>query len=150
MNATIALAVHLPREGGPRLIDVFSDNREILLLESAVLVGEVDPLQIVYEHRDKQAREDEEFSNYVENLLSKPFLKSEIQEHGVQWLKSKIRIEKYQRDEREAARIIADYAFEVFRAEMEKTDFLLAGPRAEVRIRIFILEGGQLSGVTAA
>lgn len=149
MNATIALAVHL-RKDGPLLVDVFSDSREILLLESAVLVGEADPLRVVYEHRDKLAREDEEFSNYVENLLSQPFLRSEIQEHGVQWLKSRIRIERYQRDERDAARIIAEYALEVFRSTREKTDFLLAGPRTEVRIRIFVLENKQLGSASAA
>ena len=64
-------------------------------MESSVHLGDRNPLQRVYDHRNDQFREDEEFSDYVEDLLSRPNLKAEMQNYGVQWLKSKIRIERY-------------------------------------------------------
>jgi hypothetical protein len=91
----------------------------------------------VYENRERQKREDEEFGDYVEELLSQPFIRSEIQEHGVQWLKSKIRIEQFQRCEQEPTAVIAQYALKVIRDNPEATDFLLAGPISKVRVRVF-------------
>jgi hypothetical protein len=149
MKATIALAVDY-QDGSPKLLDVLSDSREITILESALSHGDGGALQKVYEHREKIAMEDEEFSIYVEDLLSKPFIKTEIQEHGVQWLKSKIRIEQFQKNELDAARVIADYAFEVFRTEHKRDDFMLAGPTSEVRIRVFVLNEQSESFQNAA
>ena len=40
-------------------------------------------------------------------------MRPEVQEHGLQWLRSKIRIEQYQRTETEAAKIIAKYALQI-------------------------------------
>jgi len=136
--ATVALVVQgNPIEEQPALMDVISDDREINLLETYSRSGEQDLLRAVYEFRERQSAEENEFGQYVEDLLSQPFLNSEIQEHGVQWLRSKIRIEQFQRSETEAARIIADYAMKILTENPEKRDFFLAGPNTMVRIRIF-------------
>jgi hypothetical protein len=37
--------------------------------------------------------------------------------------------------------VIAQYAFQVFSGDPKKTDFLLAGPRARVRVRVIDLSG---------
>ena len=132
--ATVALVV----EGQSHsLVDVISDDHEISLLESSCKSGERDLLRPVYEFRQKQCAEDEQFGEYVEDLLSQPFLRTEIQEHGLQWLKSKIRIEEFQRTENEAAKIIAEYAMKILTENPEKTDFFLAGPKTMVRVRVF-------------
>lgn len=137
-SATVALVVQ-NTNGKHQLVDTLSDDREINVLESAITTGETDPLSKVYTHRESQAVEENEFADYVEELLSHPFLRREIQEHGVQWLKSKMRIEQYQKSETEAAKIIAEYAFQLFCHEPDRTDFFLAGPSAEVRVRIFVI-----------
>jgi hypothetical protein len=144
--ATIALIVRSqggPGRKEPELVEVLSDDREISILETAAEDEHADPLAKIYEHRSIQAREDDEFADYVEDLLSQPFVKPEIQEHGVQWLKSKIRIEEFQKNEREAAKIIAEYALKVFRGNPDRRDFLLAGPKAHVRVRIFVMDSAQ-------
>ena len=135
---TIALAVSF-KDGSPRLVDTISDSREILILEEALELGADDALQVVYDHREKQSREDNEFSDYVENLLSKPFLKDDVQKHGIQWLKSRMRIDQFQKDEAEAAKVIANYAFEIFSEDQQLKDFFLAGPKAQVRVRVFVI-----------
>jgi hypothetical protein len=93
--------------------------------------------------------EEGEFGDYVEELLSQPFVGTEIQEHGVQWLKSKIRIERYQRTETDAAKVIAEYAMKVVSEDPDKTDFFLAGPNTMVRIRVFPLNLQNPSGFSS-
>jgi hypothetical protein len=141
---TVALIVRFDGKS-PRLLDSLTDDTEIHRLESAVESGESDPLQAVYAMRAQQAKEDEEFGNYVEDLLSQPFVRPEIREHGVQWLKSKLRIEEFQRSEREASSVIAQYAFKVFEESPWRRDFFLAAPAAKVRIRIFAMEESDQS-----
>ncbi|MFL5814163.1 MAG: hypothetical protein ACJ763_11350 [Bdellovibrionia bacterium] len=136
---TIALAVEM-KNGTPVLLETISDSHEIQLLEQSVQLGETDPLGRVRTHREKQKLEDNEFSDYVEDLLSKPFLKAEIQKYGVQWLKSRIRIEQFQEDEKEAAKVIAEYAFKIFAEETALRDFFLSGPKAQVRVRVIIVQ----------
>ncbi len=137
-SAIVGLVVDYENES-PRLLEIISDDREIAVIESACEEGDSDPLQKLEQGRQKAAVEEEEFANYVEELLSQPFLRPEIQAHGVQWLKSKSKIEQYQRNEAEAAKIIADYAFKVFVEDPSKTDFFLVGPSTQVRIRVFSL-----------
>jgi hypothetical protein len=141
--ATIALIVKSARDRDPEVVEVLSDDREISLLESGWETGDDRALGKVYEYRDIQLREDDEFADYVEDLLSQPFVKPEIQEHGLQWLRSKIRIEEFQKNEKEAAQVIAEYALKVFRGNPERKDFLLAGPKAQVRVRIFVMEAAH-------
>jgi hypothetical protein len=135
---TVALIVRY--DGNiPSLVETFSDDREIELFEAALSTGESNPLDSVYEMRARQAKEDEEFGDYVEELLCQPFVKPEIMEHGVQWLKSKMKIEQYQKCELEATKVIAGYAFKLYQEDPQKVDFLLAGPAAKVRVRVFKL-----------
>jgi hypothetical protein len=136
--ATVALVIRFNGKS-PTLIDFLSDDREIHLLDAGYDGGDVDPLKRVYEHRAQSTREEDEFGDYVEELLSQPFLRSEIREHGVQWLKSKIRIEQYQQNESDAAKIIAEYAYKVYRDDPSRTDFFLEGPATRVRIRVFVI-----------
>jgi len=135
---TVALVVRYEGDA-PTLLETFSDDREIAILETAVNEGEASPLDIIHAMRARQAKEDEEFGDYVEELLCQPFVRPEIQEHGIQWLKSKIRIEQYQKCEGEATHVIAAYAFKLFIEDPDRVDFLLAGPSAKVRIRVFNL-----------
>jgi hypothetical protein len=135
---TIALVV--TRNGGePVLTETLTSAEEILELELAMINHEPEPLKRVHEYRLRQVSEDEEFADFVEGMLSQPFLKPDVQEHAVQWFKSRSKIETYQKAEDEASRVIALYAFQVFADDPRKTDFLLAGPRARVRIRVIDL-----------
>ena len=137
-SATLALVVRI-ENGQPSFVEALSDDREIQILEAVMSTGDPDPLGKVYAQRDSQRKEDEEFGDYVEELLSQPFVRPEIREHGVQWLRSKMRIEQYQRSEAEAARVIADYAYKMFREDQARKDFYLAGPTNRVRVRILLL-----------
>jgi hypothetical protein len=127
-------------DDSPILIEKFSDNHEIEIFESAVESGEVSPLGMIYQLRDRKKVEEEEFGNYVEELLSQPFLKSEVQKHGLEWLQSKHKIEQFQKTEREATEIIAQYAYRVYLEDPKRVDFILSGPSAKVRIRVFELK----------
>jgi len=141
-SATIALVVRF--EGGkPSLVETLSDEREILFLENACEEGEEAPLNELHRRRALQSREDDEFGDYVETLLTQPFLRSDIRDHGVQWLRSKLRIEEYQQTEREAATTIASYAFQVYEQDPDMTDFSLSGTASLVRVRVFVLNKGQ-------
>lgn len=132
------------------LVETISDDHEIAAFENALEAGVGNPLESVYALRVKQAKEDEDFGIYVENLLSQPFVRTEIQEHGVAWLKSKIRIEEYQKCETDAAKVIAGFAFTRFQQEPELKEFLLVGPVAKVKVRIFRVSSASIQIQNAA
>ncbi len=133
---TVALVVN--KDGNQiELIDAFSDDQEIELLEKAFSDGEEDPIEMVYQLREKALKEDEEFGDYVEELLSYPFLSPQIQDHGLNWLRSKMKIEEYRKSEEEATQVIAEHALKIYQGDQSKTDFTLAGPTAQVKIRVF-------------
>jgi hypothetical protein len=132
---TIALIV-ANTNGETILAETLTDSDEIQEMELAMQNQEENPLRRVLEFRGKQISEDEEFADFVEDLLSQPFLKPDVQEHAVQWFKSRAKIESYQKAEDEASKVIARYAFQVYVTDPARTDFLLAGPRAKVRIRV--------------
>jgi hypothetical protein len=136
--ATLAIAVRLD-EGKPILLDTFSDGHEIHLLETSLSKGVDDPLKPIYDRRVEQTLEDEKFSDYVEDLLSHPFVKPEIQEHGVQWLRSKIRIDQYQGEESQAAKVIAQFAFQMFCEDPTRTELMLEGPASQVKVKIVVV-----------
>lgn len=143
-TSTIALILSYPPpalSGDPSLVETLSDHYEIELMESYLKAGEKNPLQHIYEYRSRESRRDEEFGNYVEDLLCRPFLNHELQNHAVHWLKSKIKIEEYQKIECQAAQTIADFAYQIYQKDPTKTDFCLAGENRQVRIRIFIVNG---------
>lgn len=143
-TSTVALVVAIESEC-PSLIDILCDDSEIQLMETALLAGAKDALSQLYDQRAQLEKQENEFGDYVEELLSQPFLKAEVQMHGVQWFKSKIRIEQFQKSERQAAKIIADYAYKIFQSDPTKTDFFLQSSTHQVRIRIFPVEAGSTS-----
>ena len=137
-TATVALVVRF-EDKNPKLVETISDDREIHIFETACEKGTSDPIEELMLFRRLQVKEEEDFGEYVEELLCQPCVRTEVQEHAVKWLKSKIRIDQFQKSESDAARIIADYAYRIFRDSPEKTDFMLVGFTAKVRIRVFVL-----------
>ncbi|MBS1959981.1 MAG: hypothetical protein JST80_10945 [Bdellovibrionales bacterium] len=121
------------------LTETLTSSEEILELELAIMNQDPEPLKRVHDFRAKQVADEEEFADFVEGLLSQPFVKPEVQEHAVQWFKSRSKIETYQKAEDDASRIIANYAFQIYCSDSAKIDFMLAGPRAKVRVRIIDL-----------
>jgi len=143
---TIALIVS-HEQGEPILADTLTSLEEILELELAMMNRDPEPLKRVLEYRLKQVSEEEEFADFVEGLLSQSFVKPDVQEHAVQWFKSRAKIESYQKAEDDASRVIALYAFQVYRNDPGRTDFLLAGPRAKVRIKVIDLDQSQYRSI---
>ncbi len=141
---TIALIVTLRKEG-PILTETLTSADEILELDLAIHNREPQPMKRVHDYRLKQVAEDEEFADFVEGLLSQPFLKPEVQEHAVQWFKSRVKIEGFQKAEDEASRVIAQYAYQIYLADSQRTDFLLTGPKAKVRIRVIEIASAEVS-----
>lgn len=136
---TIALIVSRT-QGEPILTETLTSAEEILELELAMMNRDPEPLKRVEEFRSKQTYEEEEFADFVEGLLSQSFVKPDVQEHAVQWFKSRAKIESYQKTEDDASRVIALYAFQVYSADPSRTDFMLAGPRSKVRIKVIDLD----------
>lgn len=134
--ATVALVVGDHSD----LLEIISDEREIAVFEKESVKSSTNPLQKVWDYRAKQIQEENNFADYVEELITKPFQKPEVKEHGIQWLKSRIRIEQFQRTESEAAQIIAKFALDVYIKDREKTDFFLKGPTTQVRVKVFVVE----------
>lgn len=124
----------------PVLIESLSDELEIATLEAAVSAGEKNPMSLVHELREQRSLEDESFGNYVEELLSRPFIPPEVREHGVEWFKSKNRIESFHKAESEARAVIAEFAFKLFKTDPTRRDFILSSHQSEVRVRVFVLE----------
>ncbi len=137
---TIALIVTTTHHQKPVLCEALTSADEILELELALMNGDAEPMKRVHAFRSKQNTDDEEFADFVEGLLSQPFVKPDVQEHAVQWFKSRAKIEAYQKAEDNASQVIALYAFEIYQSNPTKTDFFLAGPRAKVRIRVIELK----------
>jgi len=141
---TVVLVIH-KHENAYKLIETFSNDQEITLFEEAFNRNHSDPLRVVLEYRSQQKQEDEAFGDFVENLLSQPFLRQEIQHHGIEWLKSKIKIEQFQKNEEEATAVIAHYAFRLFEEDRNRPEFFLVGPKAKVRIRVFTVTSEQMT-----
>ncbi len=137
---TIALVVSSTDKETPVLFEALTSADEILELELALMSADPNPLKRVHDFRQKQLMEDEEFADFVEGLLSQPFVKPDVQDHAVQWFKSRAKIEAYQKAEDGASKVIAMYAFEIYQSDPGRTDFFLAGPKAKVRIRVIELK----------
>jgi len=134
-TGTVALVVRI-ESGSPILLDQISDDRELEILDRCVKEGSSRALEEVYLQRDRVVEEEEQFGDFVEALITQPYVKPEILEHGVQWLRSKVKIEEFQRQEREATRVIANYAFQVFAENQDLREFMLSGPSAQVQIKV--------------
>ena len=133
---TVALVV---RFDGPQpvLLEILSDDTEIKLIEEVIRKGESEPLKRLQQLRTQQQAEDETFGDYVEQLLVHPFLKPELREHGLNWFHSKLRIERFRKNEAEAAKVIAEYALKIYQDIPDRKEFILAGPKAKVQVKIF-------------
>lgn len=140
MKKTNTVALIITGAGtSSKLVETLSDEFEIGCLEQALVSGKANPMEEIYELRQRQSKQDTEFGDYVEEILSRPFVNPSVQGHAVKWLKSKIRIENFQKMERNAAEVIAQYAYEIFQRDPEKMDFFLCSPKNKIRIRIFRL-----------
>ena len=136
-TVAVVLAADPETKATERWIETFSDEREIAALEQAIESGNPFPLQSVYEFRARIDREDTEFGDYVEDLLCQKTVRPEVQSHGFAGLRSKMKIEQFRRQEREAAEVIANFALAKYEEDPALEDFVLAGPGVQVRIRSF-------------
>jgi hypothetical protein len=118
------------------LVDSFSDQEEIDLLLHSIEKGEEDPLLLVHQFRKKRELEEEEFGDTVEELLQNPFLNTEIRNHGLEWFKSRIRMEKFRSAEQEAREVVSAYAFQLFQKNPRLRDFTLEGQNSAVRVKV--------------
>jgi ATP-dependent Lon protease len=138
---TVALVVRM--EGSQtQLVETLSDAQEILVLETALKKGDRDPLAHVQQLRELRQGEDEQFADYVESILIYPFVKADIRKQGLDWFRSKLRIEHYQKSESEATKVIAQFALKIYQEDPKRESFILAGPRAQVNVRIIHLPEG--------
>lgn len=118
------------------LLDALSDSREIEFMKKAVEKHTPDLVRALDAFRIVREREEELFGDHVESLLCKPFLKPKIRQNCLDWLKSRARIEDLGRREREATRVIGEYAYRVLIQSPELQDFALQSERAEVRVEV--------------
>lgn len=133
---TVALVIHKKGEAA-HLVEALSDHEEIAMLGVRMQQGDENPLRSIYDLRSQQVQEDNEFADYIEEILSRPFVKRELRDQGVRWFRSKMKIEDYQKCERDATRVIAGYAYKVYQQNPQRKDFLLASENAKVRILVF-------------
>ena len=128
----------------PVLLEAVSNENEIAALDTAIQAGSSDPLAVMHSYREKSQREDEEFGDYVEGILTQPFLKPEVRDHALAWFQSKLKIETFNRQEIEATKVIAQYALKILLEHPDRRDFVLTGNQAAVRVRIFELSLSEL------
>ena len=136
---TIALLLIL-EDPKPILVDILQEEEEILFMERTFSeqISLEDSLQIIQHNRLRNAQKDEEFDDQVENLVCYPFQRPEVIQQGVHWFNSKFKEQENKIRLRFAAEVIAQHALEVFMKEPKQTDFILEGPIAQVRVRIFL------------
>lgn len=144
-SGTVVLILAPGPDQRPILLESLSDDREVEFVEEALKEGHPDPVWAVRQRRKLQDKEDEEFADYIENLVSEPHCKLEIQEHAFLWFKSRLNLEDYRRAEADARKVIADFALQVFYQDPSRTDFVLSSPNAEVRVRIHWVELSPLA-----
>lgn len=153
-SGTVALVVASGPTGEPVLLDAISDDYEVSVLIAAIADGESNPLENVYEERERLVNESEDFSDYVEELVTHPMVHNEIREQGIAWLKSKIKIDEYRKTETEATKVIAKFAFDLYCQDPDNHRFVLNSFNAQVNIRVFIVdqadEDDDISGIQAA
>ena len=146
-SGTVVLLLAVEPEGAPVLLESLSDERELEFVESALQEGHPDPVWALRYRRKVQTKEDEEFADYIETLVSEPHCKIEVQDHAAQWFQSRIELEKFKKTECEARRIIAEFALKVYLDDPSRTDFVLSAPSAEVHVKIRVVPATFLSDV---
>ncbi len=119
--------------------EILQDEYEIEYLENALRQGDKQPLQEILYRRTLINEKEDLQADYVEELLSRPFARPNLQKQAVLWLKSKMKLNTHRQNENQAALVIAEYAYQIYQSNPDRIDFLLAGPNSQVRIRIFPL-----------
>lgn len=119
--------------------EILLDEYEIECLESALRRGDSQPMQEIMHRRDLLQQKENLQAEYIEEMLSRPAAKTTVKEQGALWFRSKLRLDQHRQAESEAAEVIAHYAYQIYQNDPSRTDFLIAGPHAHVRIRIFTL-----------
>ena len=122
------------------LLESLGSEDEISVFEEALKSGVENPLSEVYRFRDTVEIEDEKNSDFIEELISQPFEKLKVKEKGNRSFQCKIRLNNYKRSEIEANNIIAEFAYRLFKKDPSKKDFVLVGPSAEVKVKVFMLD----------
>jgi len=138
-TGTVALIIAQNRKK-PQLIVAISDDEEIAILEESIHSGHESPLDKILDFRNEKGKEEEEFGDYVEQLLTQQFVPKEVQDHGIAWFKSKMKIEDFKQQEEEATQVIAEYAYQIFLDNTERREFILSGPKAKVLIKVYLVE----------
>jgi hypothetical protein len=141
---TLALVVR-KREKKIEWLDTLSQESEILFFEALLGAGVQDPLLDLAVKREQERQSEDDFANYVEDLVVKPGLKPEVREQAVQWFYSRIRIEKYEAQEKQAAAVVARVALQLYQEHPAQVDFTLSSERSEIRVKIFDLGRVQAS-----
>ena len=90
---TVALVVQISQES-KNLVEALTDHEEIALFGVRVKSGDHNPLHTIRSLREQHQKDDEEFGDYIEDILCQPFVRSELKEQGVRWFKSKAKIRK--------------------------------------------------------
>lgn len=143
---TGTVAIILAVENGEEVwMDTVSDETEIQLLEQAIHKGVQEPLQILLHHRTNTLQKDENFGDFVENLLVKQRVSEDMKKHGVAWFESWHRIREYKKQEKEAAQTIAEFGLKIYQRDPSLKDFQIEAPGSKVRIRILHLPEQSLS-----
>jgi hypothetical protein len=137
---TVALIVYSKHEKELRFIEATSNDQEIQFFEEMFTRGESDPISLLYDMREELKRQDDEFGDYVEELLTRPFVRPEVRQHGIDWMRSRMKIEGFHNQENDATQVIAKYAYDIFLQDPNRKDFLLAGPKARVRVKVFVVD----------
>jgi hypothetical protein len=143
---THTIAIILAYDQGRTVhIETLSDKDEIESLAEALDFGTQDPLNLIYEQRKVQEQLEVDFEDYVEALLTRPFLNLAIQSQGVQWFKSRIKIQEFKKSEEAAADVIAEHALKIYHKDPSQTDFFLMAKNSQVRVRVFLLPESKAS-----
>jgi arginine deiminase len=138
MKTTQIALIVLLDPAGPMLVDTLTDGDEIEFYDLS-LQEETNPLAKIYRHRHWVEQQDEELADYLEQVLCKPFPEILFQRQATRWFRMKMRIEQFQRKEKEAAQVIADYAYRVFLDEPDRSEFYIESDHHRVRVRVFTI-----------
>lgn len=138
-HGTIALLVR--KEGKESsLSEVISDAEEVEFLERISTRSEFSLTEALREFRAFRNDQTERFGDYVESVVANPAVQAAVRDHCLKWLHSKIRMDRFADQEKEAAELIARFAFQVYGVNPETDDFWLDGVSARVRIRVFTFQ----------
>ncbi len=120
-----------------KLIDFIYSDSEIERLESLIQAHTFDPLHQVYQFRASEHQKLNQFADQIEQLITQPCQKVSLIESGVHWLRSLIKLEKYQQTEKQAAMVLAHFAYQLFQKDPNNKAFELSGLTNTVKIKVY-------------